>query len=133
LQFLARFESNGFTLRNGHLRAGARVAAYAALARLNYENAEPAKLNALTAFHSLFHSFKKSFNGDLGLHFRNAGFFRDVVNDVKFYHKSPCAENVYSILRLFVFYEDCKKAGRIIGTAFMGVKLANNKRDAVSV
>src|SRR4030095_34100 len=126
LQFLARFESNGFTLRNGHLRAGARIAAYAALARLNHENAEPAKLNALAAFHSLFHSFKKSFDSDLGLHFRNAGFFRDVVNDVKFDHKSPCAESVYSILLLLVFYEVCKKAGELIGTAFMGVKLAKD-------
>jgi hypothetical protein len=34
---------------------------------------------------------------------------------------------------MFVFDDVCKKAGRIIGTAFMGVKLANEKRDAVSV
>jgi len=89
LQFLARFESNGFAFRNGHLRAGPRIPTYATLARLNHENAEPAKLDTLAAFHSLFHGFEKSFDGDLGLHFRNAGFFRDVVNDVKFYHKSP--------------------------------------------
>jgi hypothetical protein len=131
LQFLARFESNGFAFRNGHLRAGARVAAYATLARLNHENAEPAKRSP--RFIASFMASKRASTATSAFIFGTPVFSATLLMMSSLITNPPALQSVYSISRLFVFDDICKKAGRIIETAFMGVKLANQKRDAVSV
>src|SRR5258707_15870693 len=47
LQLLSRFKAHGFSGRNVHLCAGARVAADTGLARTHVKNTKSAQLNAL--------------------------------------------------------------------------------------
>ena len=83
LQILAWFESNGFAFRNCHLSSSSRVASDASFSRFDDEHSETTKFDSFAASHGVFHRFKKSFDGDFSFLLRDAGFIRDIVNDVQ--------------------------------------------------
>jgi hypothetical protein len=86
LQFLAGLEANSFSGRNADLFAGARIAANAGLARLDAEDAELAKFDALTAPHSVFEGFEDSFDGLFGFGTADVCLRNHSVYDIKLDH-----------------------------------------------
>lgn len=86
LKLFARFEANGLTRRNVCDFACAGVAAHAALAGLDHENAEPSKLYALAALQSVLHGLKQSLDCDFGLYLGNACFVGYLIDYVELYH-----------------------------------------------
>ncbi len=67
LKLFAGLEADGFARRNVDFFAGARIATDAGLARLDAEDAEAAKLDALAAAKSLLQGFENGFDGLLRL------------------------------------------------------------------
>src|SRR5208283_5727134 len=69
LQFLAGLEADGLAGRNVDLRAGARVASDAGLARPHGEDAEAAQFDAIAARQRFLHALKYRFYRQFGLGF----------------------------------------------------------------
>jgi hypothetical protein len=82
LEIFSRFEANGPARRDPDFFPGSRVAANAALARFDLEDAKSPKFNALAALHGDPHRIEDGVDGYLGLNFRNVGHLRDFVDDV---------------------------------------------------
>src|SRR5271169_6883243 len=87
LQFLARFKADRFAGRYVDLRAGARVASDAGLARPHGEDAEAAQFDAIAPRQRLLHALKYGFNGGFGLGFGDSGFGDNFVDQIQFDHK----------------------------------------------
>src|SRR5579864_1118313 len=88
LQLLSRLKAHGFSGRNVHLRACARVAPDTGFARAHVKHAKSAQFNAFAAGQGLLHAFKNGFHGQLGLGFGDAGFVYHFVNDIELNHRS---------------------------------------------
>jgi hypothetical protein len=86
LEFLAGFETDGFSRRDADFFAGAGIAADAGLAGLDAEDAEFAELDALPAAHGILEGFKDGFDGLFGLGTANICFANHSVYDVELDH-----------------------------------------------
>src|SRR5215204_7208735 len=86
LKVLARLEPDRAPRGYTDFLAGARVAADAALAGLHLEDAETAQLDSFSALHGNPHGVEHRVHGQLGLHFRDVGDFRNLVDDVELDH-----------------------------------------------
>jgi hypothetical protein len=86
LEFFAGFEADGFSGRDVDLFAGAGIAADAGLARLDAEDAEAAKFDALAAAESLLQRFENSFDSLLGFGAADVRRSDDGINDVQLDH-----------------------------------------------
>jgi hypothetical protein len=92
LEFLAGLEADGFAGRNADLLAGAGIAADAGLARLDVEDAEAAKLDALSAAESVLHGLENGFNRLFGFASGNIGLCHDGIDDVELNHESSLVQ-----------------------------------------
>src|SRR5882757_4218206 len=110
LQLLSRLEAHGFSGRNVHLCAGARVAADTGLARAHVKNTKSAQLNALAPGQGLLHAFKDGFHGQLSLGFGDPGFVDHFVNDIELYHRSALLnfQKGRNLQMLLDFYAGCQ-------------------------
>src|ERR1051326_6334365 len=88
LEFLSRLEAHGFSGRNVHLCAGARVAADTGLARAHVKDSKSAQLNALALGQRFLHAVKHRFHGQLSLGFGDAGFVDHFIDDIELNHRS---------------------------------------------
>src|SRR5262245_50084392 len=68
LEIFTRLEPNGPARRNAHFFPGARIAADAALARLDLKDAEPTELDPLATLHGGPHRIEDRVDRHLGLH-----------------------------------------------------------------
>jgi hypothetical protein len=99
LKLFAGFEANCFPRRDVCDFTCAGVAAHAALAGLDYENAEPAKLYALSALQSVLHGLEQSLDCDFGLNLRNASFIGYLIDYVELYHVHLRLTSPFEFLR----------------------------------
>src|SRR5262249_27571321 len=86
LEVLARLETDGASGRDLDFLAGARVAADAALARLDLEHAEAAQLDPVPPHQGVFHGLEHGLDGHFRLDLRDVGGLRDLVDDVHLDH-----------------------------------------------
>src|SRR5579883_31534 len=83
LQLLAGLEAHGLSWGNRNLRAGARIAPDAGLARFDVEDAETPQFDAVALFESFLHRLEYGLHRHFGLRFRDAGPVDDLVDDVQ--------------------------------------------------
>src|SRR5437764_13945196 len=76
LQIFTGLEADRASRRDAHFLAGAGIAADTALARLDLEDAESAKLDAFAALHGNPHGVEHGVDGYLGFDLGNVGGFR---------------------------------------------------------
>jgi hypothetical protein len=88
LKLFAGLESDRLAGRNVGDFARARVAAYAALAGLDDEDAKAAKLYALAALKGRLHRVEQRFDRDFGLYFWDSGLIGHLVDYIEFDHVS---------------------------------------------
>ena len=86
LKFFAGFEADGFAGRDVDFFAGAGIAADTGLARLDAENAEAAKFDALAAAEGLLDGFENRFDGLLGFGAADVRRGDDRIHDVQLDH-----------------------------------------------
>ncbi len=82
VQFLTRFEANGFAWRNVHFSAGAGIAADAGFAGADAEDAESAKFDALACCQSLLEAFEDRVHRRFSLGARQARALDHVMNNI---------------------------------------------------
>jgi hypothetical protein len=87
VEFLARFEANGFTGGDGDFGSGTRVASDAGFAGTDIEDAEAAQLDAITFGKSLFQAFKYGIDRSFRLITWKARTLDDVMDNVLFYQR----------------------------------------------
>src|SRR5205823_2362761 len=86
LEVLAGLEADRAAGRDLDLLARPRVAADAALAGLDLEDAEAAQLDALSAHHRVLHGFEDGLDRRLRLDLRDVRGLGDLVDDVHLDH-----------------------------------------------
>src|ERR1700722_16968973 len=86
MEFLAGLEADGFAGCDGNLGAGARVASYTGLARLDGEDTEAAEFDAVTFDQALLHGFEDGVHGCFGLGANQSGTFYYSLNQILFDH-----------------------------------------------
>ena len=86
LEFLPGLKANSFSRRNGHFFAGARIAADAAFAWLDDENAKPPQLDPIAAREGVLHRIEERLDCLLGFQLRNAGLVGKAIDDIEFDH-----------------------------------------------
>jgi hypothetical protein len=99
LKLFARFEANRFPRRDIGDFASAGVAAHAALAGLDYENAKPAKLYALSALQCVLHGLEQSLDCNFGFNLRNARLICHLIDYVELYHVHLRLTSSFEFLR----------------------------------
>ena len=94
MKFFAGLEADGFAGGDADLGAGARVAPDAGLARLDGEDAESAKLDAVSRDECLLHTVKDGVHCVLCLRSRKPGPLNDPLDKILFDHfGSPLSRN----------------------------------------
>src|SRR5262249_16296982 len=96
LQFFARLKAHGFAGRNVDLFACTWIAADAGLARLDAENAETPKLNALTAAERIFQRFEHGLDSLLSL--GSTKVWRRVDDSIYDFKLDQCASGCRGLL-----------------------------------
>jgi hypothetical protein len=82
LQFLTRFETDGFAGRNSYFRPGTRIPANAGLARPHVEDSKTTQFDPVTAAEGFLHSVEHRLNRHLGLRFSDPRSIDNFVNNV---------------------------------------------------
>ena len=86
LEFFTWFEADGFAGWDADFFASARVAADAGLARLDAEDAEAAKFDALATAESLLERLENGFDSLLGFGAADECFGHNRIDDVQLNH-----------------------------------------------
>jgi hypothetical protein len=82
VEFLSRFEADGFAGRDADFGTGSRVASDACLSRLDVEYAEAAQFDAVAFSEGVLHGFEDGVNGGFRLDAWEAGSFYDALDEV---------------------------------------------------
>jgi hypothetical protein len=82
VQLFTGLEANSLSGGNGDFRSGAGVASNAGLARLNGEDAEAAKLDAVALAKSLFHGLEDGIDSGFRLDAWKSGAFNYSLDEV---------------------------------------------------
>jgi hypothetical protein len=85
LKFLAWLEAHGFSGRDRHFGARARVAANACFSGTDVEDPEAPKLNALAMCKRALHALENGLHCHLGLGFGYAGPVHNFIDDIELY------------------------------------------------
>jgi hypothetical protein len=89
VKIFAGLEANCLAWCDGNFGAGARIAAYAGLARLDGEDTKSAKFNALAFDKALLHGLEDGVYGSLGLGPDEPGTFHDPLDQILFDQSLP--------------------------------------------
>src|SRR5579883_2657030 len=83
MQLLAGLEAHGLSWGNRNLRAGARIAPDAGLAKFDVEDAETPQFDAVALFEGFLYLLRYGFHRPFRLPFRYCGPVDDLVDDVQ--------------------------------------------------
>jgi len=86
LEFLAGLEANSLSRRDGYFFAGAGIAADAAFAWLDDENAKATQLDPVAAREGVLHRIEERLDCLFGFQLRNAGLVGKAIDDIEFDH-----------------------------------------------
>jgi len=86
LQILAGLEPHSFSWRDVDLRAGARIAADAGLARFYREDAEATQLNPIVGFECILHAVEDRIDSLFRFGLANTRPFDDLIHKIEFDH-----------------------------------------------